>query len=76
MKVHAPADARRIAGVQTKPLRTIPDERGWLMEILRRDETDLLPKFGQVYVSEDHAETWRKLDRELGEIRAVCLSPG
>jgi len=32
--------------------------------------------FGQVYVSEDHAETWRKLDRELGEIRAVCLSPG
>jgi photosystem II stability/assembly factor-like uncharacterized protein len=31
--------------------------------------------FGQIYVSEDHAHTWRKLDREFGEIRAVCLSP-
>jgi len=31
--------------------------------------------FGQLYVSEDHAHTWRKLDREFGEIRAVCISP-
>jgi Sortilin, neurotensin receptor 3, len=31
--------------------------------------------FGQVYVSDDHAESWRKLDRELGEIRAVALLP-
>jgi photosystem II stability/assembly factor-like uncharacterized protein len=31
--------------------------------------------FGQVFVSEDHAYTWRKLDREFGEIRAVCISP-
>jgi photosystem II stability/assembly factor-like uncharacterized protein len=31
--------------------------------------------FGQIYVSEDNADTWRKLDREFGEIRAVCLSP-
>lgn len=31
--------------------------------------------FGQVFVSDDHAETWRKLDREFGEIRAVCLTP-
>ena len=31
--------------------------------------------FGQIYVSEDHAHTWRKLDREFGEIRAVCISP-
>jgi len=43
--------AERIHGVQVKQLRAIPDERGWLMEILRRDETDLLPTFGQVYVS-------------------------
>ena len=41
----------RIAGVHVKALRAIPDERGWLMEILRADETELLPKFGQVYVS-------------------------
>ena len=31
--------------------------------------------FGQVYVSDDHAATWRKLDREFGEIRAVSLAP-
>ena len=31
--------------------------------------------FGQVYVTDDHAETWRKLDREFGEIRAVSLAP-
>lgn len=45
------AGKRLIDGVQIKPLRAIPDERGWLMEILRRDETALLPRFGQVYVS-------------------------
>jgi len=51
MNTFAAPDKRRIAGVQTKQLRAIPDERGWLMEILRRDETELLPRFGQVYVS-------------------------
>jgi dTDP-4-dehydrorhamnose 3,5-epimerase len=51
MKTYTIPDTRRIAGVQVKQLRAIPDERGWLMEILRGDETDLLPKFGQVYVS-------------------------
>lgn len=40
-----------IDGVKTKALRLIPDERGWLMEILRADEADLFTKFGQVYVS-------------------------
>ena len=41
----------RIQGVKTKSLRLIPDERGWLLEILRSDESDLFTKFGQVYVS-------------------------
>ncbi len=40
-----------IEGVKTKSLRVIPDERGWLMEILRSDEHDLFSTFGQVYVS-------------------------
>jgi photosystem II stability/assembly factor-like uncharacterized protein len=31
--------------------------------------------FGQVFVSDDHAVTWRKLDREFGEIRAVSVAP-
>jgi dTDP-4-dehydrorhamnose 3,5-epimerase len=40
-----------IDGVKTKALRLIPDERGWLMEILRADEGELFTTFGQVYVS-------------------------
>jgi len=39
-----------IEGVKTKKLRVIPDERGWLMEILRADD-ELFEKFGQVYVT-------------------------
>ena len=39
-----------IKGVKIKNLRVIPDERGWLMEILRCDE-DLYENFGQVYIS-------------------------
>jgi photosystem II stability/assembly factor-like uncharacterized protein len=31
--------------------------------------------FGQVYVSDDFAATWRKLDREFSEIRAISLTP-
>jgi dTDP-4-dehydrorhamnose 3,5-epimerase len=41
----------RIHGVKTKALRMIPDERGFLMEILRADDTELFTTFGQVYVS-------------------------
>ena len=41
----------QIEGVKTKRLRLIPDERGWLMEILRADEAELFTKFGQVYLS-------------------------
>ena len=37
-----------ISGVQVKPLKVIPDERGRLFEMLRRDEP-LFTKFGQVY---------------------------
>jgi len=40
-----------IHDVKTKKLRLMPDERGWLMELLRCDAADLYSKFGQVYVS-------------------------
>jgi dTDP-4-dehydrorhamnose 3,5-epimerase len=40
-----------IHDVRTKQLRVIPDERGWLMEILRADEGEMFAKFGQVYLS-------------------------
>jgi len=39
-----------IHGVKTKPLRVIPDERGRLMEILRRDDP-VFQTFGQVYMT-------------------------
>lgn len=39
-----------IDGVKTKNLRVIPDERGWLMEILRNDD-DIYQEFGQVYIT-------------------------
>jgi dTDP-4-dehydrorhamnose 3,5-epimerase and related enzymes len=40
-----------IHDVKTKKLRVMPDERGWLMEILRADDDELITKFGQAYVS-------------------------
>jgi dTDP-4-dehydrorhamnose 3,5-epimerase len=40
----------KIEGLQVKKLRVIPDERGWLMEILRSDD-DIFEKFGQVYIT-------------------------
>jgi len=36
--------------VKVKQLKIIPDERGWLMEILRCDD-ELFERFGQVYLS-------------------------
>jgi dTDP-4-dehydrorhamnose 3,5-epimerase len=39
-----------IEDVRIKKLKVIPDERGWLMEILRCDD-DIFEKFGQVYLS-------------------------
>jgi len=39
-----------IDGVQVKNLKVVPDERGWLMEILRCDD-EIFEKFGQVYVT-------------------------
>ena len=42
--------ARLIAGVEVKPLKVVPDERGHLMEILRSDEP-MFKKFGQLYMT-------------------------
>ncbi len=39
-----------IEGVATKDLKLIPDERGFLMEMLRSDE-DIFERFGQVYMT-------------------------
>jgi dTDP-4-dehydrorhamnose 3,5-epimerase len=39
-----------IEGTTQRPLRVVPDERGWLMEVLRADDPEF-ETFGQVYVS-------------------------
>ena len=39
-----------IKGVKIKELKVVPDERGWLMELLRCDD-DFFEKFGQVYIT-------------------------
>ena len=39
-----------IEGVVLKPLRVVPDERGWLMEIIRRDDPFFVG-FGQTYLT-------------------------
>jgi dTDP-4-dehydrorhamnose 3,5-epimerase len=39
-----------IFGVDTKILKRIPDERGWLMEMLRADD-EMFMQFGQVYLT-------------------------
>lgn len=44
-----------IDGVKTKKLRVIPDERGWLMEILRNDD-EIYHEFGQVYITTAYPE--------------------
>lgn len=39
-----------INGVQVKQLKYVPDERGFILELLRSDDT-FFQKFGQVYLS-------------------------
>jgi dTDP-4-dehydrorhamnose 3,5-epimerase len=50
-KPYAVVKHPRIHDVRTKTLRVLPDERGFLMEILRADDGEFFTKFGQVYVS-------------------------
>jgi dTDP-4-dehydrorhamnose 3,5-epimerase len=69
------ADRPTIDGVKIKPLRTIADERGWLMEILRADEADLFTKFGQVYVSATYpgvVKGWHYHRRQVDNFACVA----
>ena len=31
--------------------------------------------YGYVYVSEDAGDSWRKLEKEFGEVRSVAVTP-
>jgi dTDP-4-dehydrorhamnose 3,5-epimerase len=64
-----------IAGVKVKPLRLVPDERGWLMEILRGDDTAVFTKFGQVYVSATYpgvVKAWHLHRRQVDNFACVA----
>ena len=74
LKYNAPGSTR-IAGVKTKALRQVPDERGWLLEILRADEPELFEKFGQVYVSATYpgvVKAWHYHRRQTDNFACVA----
>ena len=63
-----------IHDVKTKTLRVMPDERGWLMEVLRADE-ELFSKFGQVYVSATYpgaVKAWHYHEKQVDHF--VCVA--
>ncbi len=65
----------QIHGVKTKALKLIPDERGWLMEMLRADDTDLFTKFGQVYLSATYpgaVKAWHYHEKQVDNF--VCVA--
>jgi dTDP-4-dehydrorhamnose 3,5-epimerase len=65
----------RIHDVKTKSLRLIPDERGFLMEILRADDPELFTKFGQVYVSATYpgvVKAWHYHQKQVDHF--VCVA--
>lgn len=64
-----------IDGVKTRKLRVIPDERGWLMEILRVDDADFFTRFGQVYVSATYpgvVKAWHYHKRQVDNFACVA----
>jgi dTDP-4-dehydrorhamnose 3,5-epimerase len=69
------ADSRRlIEGVKSKTLRVIPDDRGWLMEILRADDPELFTRFGQVYVSATYpgvVKAWHYHERQVDNFACI-----
>jgi dTDP-4-dehydrorhamnose 3,5-epimerase len=62
-----------IEGVKTKKLKVIPDERGRVMEILRRDD-ELFQNFGQVYMTTTYpgmVKAWHKHEKQADNIACV-----
>ena len=64
-----------IHDVRTKKMRVMPDERGWLMEILRVDEPELFTKFGQTYVSATYpgvVKAWHYHKKQVDNFACVA----
>jgi len=63
-----------IQGIKTKQLKVIPDERGRLFEMLRKDDA-IFRKFGQVYctsVSQGAVKGWHYHKKQYDNF--VCVS--
>jgi dTDP-4-dehydrorhamnose 3,5-epimerase len=63
-----------IDGVKVKTLKVIPDERGRLMEILRRDD-ELFRAFGQVYATTTLpgvVKAWHKHEKQTDNVACVA----
>jgi dTDP-4-dehydrorhamnose 3,5-epimerase len=63
-----------IKGVKTHKLKVIPDERGRLMEILRRDD-EFFQGFGQVYLTTTYpgvVKAWHKHEKQTDTIACVA----
>ncbi len=63
-----------IDGVKIKKLKVIPDERGRLMEILRRDD-DLFQAFGQVYMTTTYpgvVKAWHRHRKQTDNIACIA----
>lgn len=64
-----------IDGVRVKNLKIISDERGFLMECLRKDDQDFFREFGQVYISavyKDAVKAWHYHKKQTDLV--VCVS--
>ena len=62
-----------IDGVSARALRVVPDERGWLMEVLRSDDPEFTT-FGQVYVSATYpgvVKAWHYHTRQVDHFACV-----
>src|SRR5919198_5397816 len=62
-----------IEGVRVKQLRVIPDERGRLMEMLRRDD-EIFMEFGQTYLTTLYpgvVKAWHYHERQTDHF--VCV---
>ncbi|MBN1272027.1 MAG: dTDP-4-dehydrorhamnose 3,5-epimerase family protein [Candidatus Aminicenantes bacterium] len=62
-----------IKGVDVKKLRVFPDERGRLMEILRKDDA-LFQDFGQVYMTTTYpgiVKAWHKHEKQTDNVACI-----
>lgn len=62
---------------ETLPLPVQPNSPIWKFGVNRADPNLVLcnSHYGEVFCSEDAGDSWRKLEREFGEIRPVAWTP-